>query len=110
MLGQQNDNNQVPAMNYFLALILPPVAVFLSGHKGQSVLSLAIFVLAIWTLSLADAGAFVGGYASGPVLYVLSVIHAFVFVHRQYQAETGQRHPHRGPATQSKGSKDDNGQ
>lgn len=94
-------------MNYFLALILPPLAVFLSGQKVQSLLSLALFILAIWTLYLADAGAFVGGYASGPVLYVLSVIHAFVFVHRQYQAETGQRHPHRGTATQSKGTEDD---
>ncbi|MGX5914852.1 YqaE/Pmp3 family membrane protein [Aliidiomarina sp. Khilg15.8] len=94
-------------MNYFLALILPPLAVFLSGHKVQAVLSLVLFVLAIWTLYLADIGAFVGGYASGPVLYVLSVIHAFVFVHRQYQVETGKRHPHRGSAAQSKGSEDD---
>lgn len=94
-------------MNYFLALILPPVAVFLSGQKVQSLLSLVLFVLAIWTLSLADAGVFPGGYATGPVLYVLTVIHAFVFVHRWYQAQTGQRHPHRGTAAQSKGSEDD---
>ena len=89
-------------MNYFLALICPPLSVFLSGGRKLAVLSLCLFVVAIWALYAANAGVFRGGYALGPVTYVLAIIQAFVLAHRYYQRETGQRHPHRGTKTQSK--------
>lgn len=82
-------------MNYFIALILPPLAVFLARSGLQVALSLLLFVLAILALAGANSGAFMGGYAAGPVLYVLSVIHAFVFTHRFYQQRSGSNHPHR---------------
>lgn len=91
-------------MNYFLALVLPPLALYLSGKRLQVVISLVLFVMAGWTLWLANEEIFMGGYAAGPVLYVLSLIHAFVFVHRFYQKEAGEVHPHRGTETQSKPS------
>lgn len=89
-------------MNYFLAVICPPVAVFLSGARLQVILSLALFMAAIWSLWAANTGTFMGGYAAGPVLYVFAVIHAFVLSHRFYQQKSGQTHPHRGTDTQSK--------
>lgn len=89
-------------MNYFLALICPPLSVFLSGGRKQVILSLCLFIVAIWALYAANEGVFMGGYALGPVMYVLAVIQAFVLAHRFYQRQSGQRHPHRGPKTQSK--------
>lgn len=81
-------------MNYFISLILPPLAVFLSGARLQVIVNVLIFAAAVASLTAANQGAFVGGFAAGPVLYVVSVIHAFVFSHRFYQRESGQRHPH----------------
>lgn len=89
-------------MNYFLALICPPVSVYLSGGRKHVILSLALFSLAIWSLYAANNGVFIGGYAMGPVCYVLALIHAFVLAHRFYQRQLGQTHPHRGTKTQSK--------
>ena len=89
-------------MNYFIAVICPPVGAYLSGARLQVILSLALFVLAIWALWAANSGVFMGGYAAGPVLYVFAVIHAFVLTHRFYQQQSGQTHPHRGSDTQSK--------
>ena len=89
-------------MNYFLALICPPLSVFLSGGRKLVILSLCLSLVAIWALYAANAGLFMGGYALGPVVYVLAIIQAFVMAHRFYQRQTGQRHPHRGTNTQSK--------
>lgn len=89
-------------MNYLLALVCPPVSVFLSGGRLQVALSAVLFVVAIVALYSANTGAFMGGYAAGPVLYVLAIIHAFVLAHRFYQRQQGERHPHRGTKTQSK--------
>lgn len=89
-------------MNYFIALICPPLSVWLSGARRQAILSIILFVLAVWALYTANIGVFMGGYAAGPVLYVLALIHAFVLTHRTYQRDTGTTHPHRGTKTQSK--------
>lgn len=89
-------------MNYFIAIICPPVSAYLSGARLQVILSLALFVLAIWSLWAANSGVFMGGYAAGPVLYVFAVIHAFVLSHRFYQQQSGQTHPHRGSESQNK--------
>lgn len=89
-------------MNYFIALICPPLSVWLSGARGQTILSIILSGLAVWALYAANTGAFIGGYAAGPVLYVLALIHAFVLTHRACQRSSGNPHPHRGTKTQSK--------
>lgn len=89
-------------MNYFLAIICPPLSVFLSHSKGQAFVSLILFGLAILAMYGASSGAFMPGYAAGPVVYVVAIIHAFVIAHRFYQQKSGQTHPHRGTKTQSK--------
>ncbi|MCC5854773.1 MAG: YqaE/Pmp3 family membrane protein [Idiomarina sp.] len=89
-------------MYYLLSLVLPPVAVWLSGHKKQAILSLVLFVLALVLMSVATSGMAPGAYAAGPVFYIASIIHAFIFVHRFHQTESGQIHPHRDTASQSK--------
>lgn len=89
-------------MNYVLALVCPPVSVYLSGGRKHVILSLCLFLFALWALYAANTGVFMGGYAAGPVFYVLALIHAFVLAHRFYQLQAGQTHPHRGTKTQSK--------
>lgn len=91
-------------MNYILALFVSPVAVWLSGARKQVILSAILWGGAIALFNVASSGAFQGAYAAAPVLYIASIIHAFIFTHRFYQQQSGMRHPHRGTATQSHGS------
>lgn len=95
-------------MNYLLAVVLPPVATWMAGARKQVWLSLVLYLLALMMLRIATGGEVPGAYAAAPVLYVLAIIHAFIFTHRQYQHTSGQRHPHRGSATQSKASESAN--
>ncbi|WP_194757369.1 YqaE/Pmp3 family membrane protein [Aliidiomarina indica] len=94
-------------MNYLLALVLPPVAVWMSGARKQMWLSLAIYLASLLLFRVATGGETPGAYAAAPVLYVVAIIHAFVLTHRHYQQAEGQVHPHRGSATQSKPPKDE---
>ncbi|WP_157981323.1 YqaE/Pmp3 family membrane protein [Aliidiomarina sanyensis] len=89
-------------MNYLLAVVLPPVAVWMAGARKQVWLSLALYLAALMLFRIATGGEVPGAYAAAPVMYVIAIIHAFVFTHRQYQQTSGQIHPHRGSATQSK--------
>lgn len=82
-------------MDYFISLILPPLGVWRSQHKAQLVLSFILWGLAIALFYIAANGGPAGTYAAGPVLYVFSVIHAFIFTHRHQQDEKGTQHPHR---------------
>lgn len=88
-------------MHYFFAIILPPLAVWLSEARKQVVLSVVLWVGGLYMLSLAGPDAMQGAYAAGPVLYIAAVIHAFIFVHRKFQRDQGQIHPHRGTAAQA---------
>ncbi|MCL4409519.1 MAG: YqaE/Pmp3 family membrane protein [Gammaproteobacteria bacterium] len=90
-------------MPYLLAVILPPVAVYMSGARKQMYLSLVLFLLALYLLKIAGTGNYPGAYAAGPVLWVAAIIHAFVFTHRKFQHQSGMRHPHRGSWSQSQG-------
>ncbi len=81
-------------MNYLICLVLPPLGAWLSGYRKQVVLSILLFGLAITLFYLAFNGGPAGAYAAAPVMYILSVIHAFVFTHRRLQHETGLVHPH----------------
>ncbi|MCL5255473.1 MAG: YqaE/Pmp3 family membrane protein [Gammaproteobacteria bacterium] len=90
-------------MPYLLAVILPPVAVFMSGARKQMYLSLVLFLLALYLLKIAGTGNYPGAYAAGPVLWVAAIIHAFIFTHRKFQQQSGMRHPHRGSWSQSQG-------
>lgn len=88
-------------MNYLLALVLPPVAVWMAGERKQVWLSLVLYLIALFLLRIASSGEVPGAYAGAPVIYVIAIIHAFIFTHRRYQQESGQIHPHRGSAAQS---------
>ncbi|RUO20954.1 hypothetical protein CWE08_07585 [Aliidiomarina iranensis] len=88
-------------MNYLLAVVLPPVAVWISGARKQVWLSLALYLVALYLLRIASGGDIPGAYAGAPVIYVAAIIHAFIFTHRHYQTTSGQIHPHRGSAAQS---------
>ncbi|EGN75544.1 Uncharacterized protein family UPF0057 [Idiomarina sp. A28L] len=88
-------------MNYLLAVVLPPVAVWVSGARKHVWLSLALYLTALYLLRIASSGEVPGAYAGAPVIYVAAIIHAFIFTHRHYQKTSGQVHPHRGSAAQS---------
>ncbi|MCH8500701.1 MAG: YqaE/Pmp3 family membrane protein [Aliidiomarina sp.] len=90
-------------MPYLLAVVLPPVAVFLSGARKQMYLSLLLFLVALYLLKVAGTGNYPGAYAAGPVLWVAAIIHAFILTHRKFQQQSGMRHPHRGSWSQSQG-------
>ncbi len=64
-------------MMYLLALLLPPIALLLSGKIFQAILNLILIILSIIifvaTLSL-------GSFISFP-LYIISIIHAVLVVH-----------------------------
>lgn len=82
-------------MNYFLCLIAPPAGVWLAGKRLQAAASLVLFVLALTFFNIALNDGPPGAYAAGPVLYIFTVIHSFIFMHRHYQKERGTNHPHR---------------
>jgi len=94
-------------MPYLLAVVLPPVAVYLSGARKQMYLSLLLFLVALYLLKVAGTGNYPGAYAAGPVLWVAAIIHAFIFTHRKFQHQSGMRHPHRGSWSQSQGKERD---
>ena len=64
-------------MMYLLALILPPVALLLSGKIFQAIFNFILIIISIvifvGTLSL-------GSFISFP-LYIISIIHAVLVVH-----------------------------
>lgn len=81
-------------MNYLTCVILPPLGIWLSGYRKQALFSLPLYMLAITLIYFAFSGGPPGSYVVGPVIYVVSIIHAFIFTHRHYQQVTGKRHPH----------------
>ncbi|MCO4322564.1 hypothetical protein [Aliidiomarina quisquiliarum] len=81
-------------MNYLICVILPPYGIWLSGYRKQAMLSLPMYMLAITLLYVAFNGGPPGSYVAGPVIYVVAIIHAFIFTHRYYQKVTGKIHPH----------------
>ncbi|RTE85891.1 hypothetical protein [Aliidiomarina sp. B3213] len=83
-------------MDYIISLILPPLGVWRSQHKLQVLLSLVLWGLAIMFVVIASNDGPAGTYAAGPVLYMFSIIHAFILTHRHLQTERGSRHPHQG--------------
>lgn len=84
-------------MNYLLCLIAPPAGLWIAGKRAQAAISLVLFVLALSLFNVALNDGPPGAYAAGPVLYILTVIHSFIFMHRYYQQQRGTTHPHREP-------------
>ncbi|WP_157957890.1 YqaE/Pmp3 family membrane protein [Aliidiomarina celeris] len=82
-------------MNYLLCLLVPPAAVWISGNRLQAGISLVLWVVALSLFNWATSNGPPGAYAAGPVVYIFTIIHAFVLTHRHMQEQTGDRHPHR---------------
>jgi uncharacterized membrane protein YqaE (UPF0057 family) len=61
-------------MHYFLALILPPLAILLAGKPFQSIFNLILFVVGVISFLL-----------FGFLLWGLCIIHAFFVVHGRKQ-------------------------
>ena len=64
-------------MSYLLALIIPPVAIFIAGKPIQGIINAIIFVISILVF-IGTLG--FGSFLSFP-LWVVAVIHALFVVH-----------------------------
>jgi len=64
-------------MMYILAIILPPLALLLSGKVIQAIINLVLILLSV-TIFVGTLS--IGSFISFP-LYIISIIHALIAVH-----------------------------